>query len=121
MPQFDQIPQRAADPETYGKQISQMVHDRWEFSRSDSTSYRRKVNKYYDLYRGFIRSRAAQSHRNQVHLPLLFTSIETAVAIKAGLLVGSSPYVEFVASNETTVASARRMTGLNQQRWKTSS
>ena len=118
MPPFESIPRRAQDPEQYAKQISQMVHDRWEFTRADSTSYRRKVNRYYDLYRGFIRSRAAQSHRNQVHLPLLFTSIETAVAIKTGLLVGSSPHVEFVPSAVDDVGSARRMTGLCQQQFE---
>src|SRR2546428_439820 len=93
-----------------------MVRDRTEYSREESTSLRRQANRYYDLYRGFVRARS-QPFRNQVHLPLLFSSIEAGVAIKHGLLTGAKPFVEFMPGGPEDTKSARRTTSLVQQQF----
>lgn len=108
---------RSTDPKLYAKQVAKMVQERWEFSREESVSIRRSANRWYDLYRGFIRNRA-QSFRNQVHLPLLFSAIEVGVAIKRGLLFGQKPFIEFVPSGPEDAAPARRVTALVHQQFE---
>lgn len=105
---------RSSDPIMYGKQIATMVRDRVNFSREESVSLRRSYNRFYDLYRGYVRART-QPFRNQVTLPLLFSSIETGVAIKHGLLTAQKPLVEFIQNSPDQAPAARRLTALVQQ------
>ncbi len=114
---LNKVEPRSPDPEIYKRQVANMVRARVEFSREDSIAIRRKVTKWHDLYRGFIRQRV-QPFRNQVHLPLLFTSIEAGVAIKHGLLTGQSPFVEFSPSGPEDAPAARRTTALIQQQFE---
>lgn len=107
---------RSDDPKLYAKQVAKMVQDRWEFAKEDSITIRRNMNRYYDLYRGFIKSRS-QPFRNQVHLPLLFSAIEVGVAIKHGLLTSQTPFVEFLPGGPEDSPSARRTTALVQQQF----
>lgn len=113
---YNRVPVRSSDPAIYAKQVVQMVRDRANHSREDSEQYRRKVSKWYDLYRGFVRARS-QPFRNQVHLPLLFSSIEAGVAIKHGLLTGSKPHAEFMPGGPEDSQGARRTTALVQQQF----
>lgn len=115
MPDYTLTP-KSDDPGLYSKQVAKMVQDRWEAAREDSVTIRRNATRWYDLYRGYVRSRA-QPFRNQVHLPLLFSSIEVGVAIKHGLLFGQVPAVEFLPSGPEDSPAARRATALNQQQF----
>ena len=114
MPDYSSLAPRSDDPKIYSSQTSKMVQERWEYSRSESVGIRKSANRWYDLYRGFIRSRS-QPFRNQVHLPLLFSAIEVGVAIKHGLMFGQRPYVEFMPAGPEDAMSARRVTSLVQQ------
>lgn len=111
---YGRVPVASSDPKSYAKQIVTMVRDRCEFSREESVSLRRSVSRWYDLYRGYVRARS-QPFRNQVHLPLLFSAIESGIAIKHGLLTGQKPYVEFQPGGPEDSAAARRTTSLIQQ------
>ena len=114
---YDEIPRASDELYLYNKQIAKMVTDRVNYSREESMSLRRNVNKWYDLWRGYIRART-QPFRNQVHLPMLFSGIEAGVAIKHGLLFGQSPYVEFVPSGVEDAPQSRRTTALIQQQFE---
>jgi len=115
MPDYRFTP-RSDDPKMYSKQVAKMTQERWEHSREESVSIRRSTNKWYDLYRGYIRARA-QPFRNQVHLPLLFSAVEVGVAIKHGLLFGQDPAVEFMPSGPEDAQPARRVTALIAQQF----
>lgn len=113
MPSYN-LSVKSDDPALYAKQIAHMVRDRAELSREESVTLRRNVNRWYDLYRGYVRARS-QPFRNQVHLPMLFSAIETGIAIKHGLLTGQKPYVEFLPGGPEDGPAARRTTSLIQQ------
>src|ERR1041384_7674405 len=117
MPPWNNIAPASTDPLLYRKQVAKMVVERTGFSRDESIDIRRKVSRYYDQWRGFIRGRA-QAFRNTVHLPLLFSGIEAGIAIKHGLLTGAKPYVEFIPGGPEDTKSARRVTGLVQQQFE---
>jgi len=114
MADYSGLAPASPDPLIYSRQVSKMVQERWEYSREESIGIRRSANRWYDLYRGYIRTRS-QPFRNQVHLPLLFSAIEVGIAIKHGLIFGQKPFVEFLPGGPEDAAPARRVTSLVQQ------
>lgn len=105
------LPTPSDDPKVYSQQIAKIVTDRWELSKDDSADIRRKIPKWYEQYRGYRKAKA-QPFRNQVHIPLTFATIESDVAVKASLIAGQRPIVEFQPSGPEDASGARRTTGL---------
>lgn len=115
MPPF-KIEERSPDPKIYSKQIVNLVTQRRQLSQDDSISLRRRLPKWYEQYRGFRKHRA-QPFRNQVHVPLTFATIESDVAVKASLIAGQRPYVEFMPSGPEDSPGSRRTTSLVDQQF----
>lgn len=80
--------------ERYTRQMVRVVMDRFDASLNAFGAVHSKVARRYDMYRGTFTGRF-HSQRNNVHVPLLFSVIQSDVARKMNTLFGSWPYVNF--------------------------
>lgn len=104
------IPMRDAthpDPTSDEGTLS-LIRSRFEHSESAFSSYRTKVKRWYDLYRGRFTGRQHQKWRNDIHLPLVFSTIEGDVARKLSTLYGEWPYVRHFGFGAEDEMSARK-------------
>lgn len=74
--------------------ISLVTERKWHSEKFHNFYYRR-LNTLYDLYRGTMRTRM-QPFRNNAHIPLIFTTIQSDVAKKVETLFSQFPVVTFV-------------------------
>ena len=105
------IPEPSSDPKVFSGQIANIVKSRRELSHEDSIDLRRRIPQWYEQYRGYRKSKA-QPFRNQVHIPLTFATIESDVAVKASMIAGQRPIVEYIPAGPEDAMSARKTTSL---------
>lgn len=72
-----------------------LVVSRWKHAENHYRQHFSKMAKWYDLYRG-IYSGNFQAFRNNVHIPFLFSVIQSDVARKVQTSFGGWPVVTFV-------------------------
>jgi hypothetical protein len=72
-----------------------------------SESAKRKMPRYYELWRGYYTGTAASS-KNDVHLPLIFSTIQTDIARKMATSFGQRPFINFVGYGPDDASVARK-------------
>lgn len=85
----------------------ELVNSRAEHSLNHFSSYYRKLARWYDLFRG-IYSGNFQSFRNSLHIPFLFSVVESDVARKVQTSFGGWPIVEFAGYSPEDEPIARK-------------
>lgn len=103
--------QKAATPESYRVQIINMVVDRMVHSQQHFTVIRKEMPQLYDLYRGILVGRFSP-HKNNVHIPLIFSTIQSDVARKVQASFGERPVVNFVGYGPDDAPVARKREAL---------
>jgi len=101
------------DPTAEGRrdQIAGLVRARKEHSENHFSGIRRELPQYYDLYRGVITGRHTP-HKNNIHIPLIFSTIQSDVARKTQTSFGSWPIVSFVGYDPGDASLARKREAL---------
>lgn len=84
-----------------------LVMSRSEHARQHYQSYLRRLARWYDLYRG-IYSGNFQQFRNSVHIPFLFSVIQSDVAKKVQTSFGNWPIVTFAGYGPEDEPTARK-------------
>ena len=85
-----------------------LVRSRYQHSENAHSSLRTKVKRWYDLYRGYFGGRQHQRWRNDVHLPLVFSTIQSDVSRKLATLFGQWPYMQHYGGGPEDEISARK-------------
>lgn len=98
-------------PDAYDRQIIQVVLDRFASSSTANNRMMLATASRYDMYRGFYQSRY-HSFRNNVHIPLIFSMIQSDVAYKSQTSFGTWPIVEMEGYGPEDAAVARKNTVL---------
>lgn len=89
------------------EEILKLVGERKSNALTTYMSYFQRVRRWYDLYRGIYTGRY-NSFRNNVHIPLIFSIIQSDVARKVQTSFGSWPIVEFSGYSLDDEANAKR-------------
>ena len=97
--------------EGYKRQISNVVIERFTASSQTYQQLLLRTARRYDMYRGFYQGRY-HSFRNNVHIPLTFSVIQSDVAHKVQTSFGIWPIVEMEGYGPEDVAVARKNTVL---------
>ena len=88
-----------------------LVNQKYENSLRTFDPQFRRMARYYDLYRGYYQGRY-HPFRNNLHIPLLFSMIQSDVARKTGMLFGEKPYVGFTGGGPEDQKYARKQQAL---------
>lgn len=101
------------DPTVEGRrdQIAGLVRARKEHSENHYSGIRRELPQYYDLYRG-VQTGRHTPHKNSIHIPLIFSTIQSDVARKTQTSFGSWPIVSFVGYDPGDASLARKREAL---------
>ncbi len=95
----------------FEEQMKNLVTDRQKLSESYFTGIRKEFPQLYDLYRGTLTGRYAP-HKNSVHIPLIFSTIQSDVARKTQTSFGTWPIVHFMGYGPNDAAVARKREAL---------
>jgi hypothetical protein len=109
--------ERAAGAYAYEQQMCNMVVDCVQFSESQFNAIRAKFPRLYDLWRGTWSGRF-HPHKNNVHIPLIFSAIWADAARKAAASLSSYPPVNFLGYGPDDMAVARKQEALNAAQFK---
>ncbi len=103
--------ERASTPLAFREQICNMVSSRKEQSERDFTSVRARLPRLYDLWRGYY---TGQDHpfKNNVHIPFIFSVIESDVSRKMAASFSLWPVVRFLGTGPNDGPVARKQEGL---------
>ena len=87
--------ERASTPLAFREQICNMVSSRKEQSEQDFASVRARLPRLYDLWRGYY---TGQEHpfKNNVHIPFIFSVIQSDVARKMAASFSLWPIIRFL-------------------------
>lgn len=85
----------------------EVVMTRAEHARQYYQSYLTRLARWYDLYRGIYTGRF-QAHRNNVHIPFLFSVMQSDVARKVQTSFGGWPIVTFSGYSPEDAPIARK-------------
>ena len=96
------VEERSKDPATYAVQMASMVMARWNHSRMMYQPFFRQLPTWYNTYRGYYTS-PAQSYRNNVHLPILFATVQNDVARKVQMTFSQWPVVQMLGDRKSVV------------------
>lgn len=88
-------------------QILGYVRDCRTRSERVSASFKARLPRYYELWRGLYTGTASVT-KNDVHLPLIFATIQTDVARKLATSFGQWPPINYVGYGEDDVSVARK-------------
>jgi len=88
--------------------VRTLVLDRFETSKKHQEPYFAKCKHWYDLYRGWYRDPQAPEYRNNIFIPMTFSTVWSDVARKASATLGAHPPVAFVGYGEEDYAIARQ-------------
>ncbi len=72
-----------------------------------SSVFKNKLPRYYELWRGLYTGTASIT-KNDVHLPLIFSTIETDISRKMATSFGQAPYLNFIGYGPDDAATARK-------------
>lgn len=103
--------QRESTAEGVRQQMANLVSERKALSESHFSGIRKEFPQLYDLYRGVYTGRYAP-HKNTVHIPLIFSTIQSDVARKTQTSFGAWPIVRFVGYGPNDAAIARKREAL---------
>lgn len=92
-------------------QLLAMVRERRELSNKDSQSFKRKLPEWYDLWRGTHNSRKTPT-KNDIHLPLIYSTIWSDVARKVATSFSQWPIVNFQGYGPDDAPFARKQEAL---------
>jgi hypothetical protein len=89
-------------------QLANLVMARKEHSENYFQGIRRQLPQLYDLYRGVMTGRFSP-HKNNIHIPFIFSVIQSDVARKTQTSFGTWPIVSFLGygPNDATIARKR--------------
>ena len=92
----------------FRRQMAGLVTERKTLSESHFQGIRKEFPQLYDLYRGVYTGRFAP-HKNTVHIPLIFSTIQSDVARKTQTSFGAWPIVRFLGygANDAKIARKR--------------
>ncbi|MGH2567736.1 MAG: portal protein, partial [Bacteroidota bacterium] len=92
-------------------QILDYVRELKAHSEQHFTSIRKEFPQLYDLYRGTLSGKYTP-HRNNVHIPLIFSTIQSDVARKTQASFGGWPAVSFIGYSPEDAPIARKREAL---------
>jgi len=109
--------ERAADGYAYREQMCSMVIDCMLYSEQQYSGIRQKWPRLYDLWRGSWSGRF-HPHKNNVHIPLIFSAIWADAARKAASSLSMWPPVNFMGYGPNDRAIAQKQESLNGAQMK---
>lgn len=109
--------ERAVGAQAYEQQLCNMVVDCVRYSESHFQGIRQKFPRLYDLWRGTWSGRF-HPHKNNVHIPLIFSAIWADAARKAAASLSSYPPVTFMGYGPDDQKVARKQEALNAAQFK---
>lgn len=110
---------KAPTAESFKVQIVNMVMDRKQHSEQHYTGIRKEFPQLYDLYRGVLTGRFSP-HKNNIHIPLIFSTIQSDVARKTQTSFGTWPIVSFAGYGPDDAPIARKREALISAQMKDS-
>ena len=87
--------------------FASLVMARWHHSREMYRGFLTQLPTWYNTYRGYYRS-PVQSFRNNVHLPILFSTVQNDVARKVQMTFSQWPIVQMMGYGPEDAAVARK-------------
>src|SRR5258705_11499584 len=111
------IIQKAEGTVAYRDQIVDVVTSRKKLSESYFTGIRNQWPRLYDLWRGTWSGRF-HPHKNNVHIPLIFSAVWADAARKAAASLSSYPPVSFMGYGPDDMKVARKQEALNAAQFK---
>src|SRR5881394_4384248 len=107
------------DPSTIGyrEQMARMVVDCLRYSEQHFIGIRAKWPRLYDLWRGSWSGRF-HPHKNNVHIPLIFSALWADAARKAASSLSSYPPVNFMGYGPDDRKVAQKQEALNAAQFK---
>lgn len=108
---------RETGPQAARDQIINYVLDCQEHSERHYSGIRRELPGLYNLYRGIISGKFSP-HKNDIHIPLIFSTIQSDVARKTQTSFGSAPFVTFQGYGPDDAPIARKREALIQAQMK---
>ena len=109
--------ERAADGYAYREQMCNMVIDCMLYSERQYSAIRQKWPRLYELWRGTWNGRF-HPHKNNVHIPLIFSAIWADAARKAASSLSVWPPVNFMGYGPDDAGIARKQEALNAAQMK---
>jgi hypothetical protein len=84
-----------------------LVRDRKQASEKAFLAYYQRLARFYDRYRGIYSGRFAQ-FRNNIHIPLIYSIIQSDVAKKVQMMLGNWPLISFEGYPPEQEATAKK-------------
>jgi hypothetical protein len=109
--------QREPSDYAYKQQMANMVIDCLRYSESQFNGIRSKWPRLYDLWRGSWSGRF-HPHKNNVHIPLIFSALWADAARKAAASLSSYPPVNFMGYGPDDRKTAQKQEALNAAQMK---
>jgi hypothetical protein len=103
--------ERATTTEGRRDQIINMVSDRMKYSETFHDGIRQRLPRYYDLWRGVYTGRY-HPHKNNVHIPIIFSSIMADAARKVATSFNAWPVLNFAGYGPDDMPIARKREAL---------
>ena len=103
--------QRAVGAVAYREQLCRLVTDHMQYSEQNFNAIRAKWPRLYDLWRGTWSGRF-HPHKNNVHIPLIFSAVWADAARKAATSLNNYPIVSFLGYGPDDQATARKRESL---------
>ena len=111
--------EREKSPVGFRDQIVNLVNDRKTLSERFHTGFRRKLPELYGLYRGSVTGKHS-SFKNDIHIPLILSVIQSDVARKTQTSFGTWPIVNFQGYGPDDAPIARKREALISAQMKDS-
>lgn len=108
---FSMVIQRASGKEAIRDQMIDLVVSRFKLSEMASVGVRQKFPRLYDLWRGTWTGRF-HPHKNNIHIPLMYSAIWADAARKASTSLATYPIVSFLGYGEDDYPTARKWESL---------
>lgn len=105
------IIEKAKTPDSYRDQIVDVVTSRKKMSEMYFSGIRINWPRYYDLWRGTWTGRF-HPHKNNIHIPLIFSAIWADAARKAATSLNDFPIVNFLGYGPDDMPAARKREAL---------
>jgi len=102
---------RDSTPVGYRTQMVNLVVDRMQHSLTHYTVIRKEIPQLYDLYRGLLTGRFSP-HKNNLHIPLIFSTVQSDVARKTATSFNQWPIVRFLGYGPNDAPIARKREAL---------
>jgi len=103
--------ERARGQAAYNEQILDVVLKRFQLSESYFSGIRQRLPRFYDLWRGIWTGRF-HPHKNNIHIPLIYSAIWADAARKASTSLNTWPILQFFGFGPDDGPVARRWEGL---------